>query len=284
MGSITQRPGSKSAAAGDGMGDAGPARVGPAPPSTTRWTRQQVVSVRRWTPTLLTFRTTRDAAFRFTPGHYARLGLPAEGETLWRPFSMASAPDDKELEFLAVRVEDGAFSAHLAQLSPGDPILIDQAVYGFLILGQLEPGQDLWLVASGTGLGPFLSILRDGSAWSRFRRIVVVHSVRRADELAYREELLALAARSPGAQARLDYVPVVTRESVPGALERRVPALLQDGVLERSVDLALDVAESRVMVCGNPELLADMRRLLTERGFRTSRRGAPGQMAFENYW
>jgi ferredoxin/flavodoxin---NADP+ reductase len=268
-------------------------------PAGPAWTAERVVSIRRWTPTLLTFRITRPYAFRFTPGLYARLGLRAAGEPVWRAFSMVSAPGEPALEFFATLVPGGAFSSQLDRIDTGDEALVEKSTYGFLTLGQLAPGRDLWLVASGTGLGPFVSILRDAQAWREFDDIVVVHSVRQANELAYRDELLAMAGAAPGAhpagdsqpgapspprQPRLHYLPVVTREPLDGALAARVPALLEDGRLERAAAITLDVARSRVMVCGNPDMAADMRRLLTARGFRTSRRGVPGQMAFEKYW
>jgi ferredoxin/flavodoxin---NADP+ reductase len=258
-----------------------------APAVAPRFTEQRVVAIRRWTPALLSFRITRDPAFRFTAGHYARLGLGAAGtETIWRPFSMASASDDAQLEFFAVLVPQGPFSALLARLAEGDAILVERSAFGFLTLSQLAAGRDLWLVASGTGLGPYVSMLREDDAWQRFENLVVVHGVRHAAELAYRDEILALgdAHGSLPGHAALRYLPVVTREPAAGALPARIPQLLEDGRLEAAAGLAIDAESSRAMVCGNPDMAAAMRGLLTARGFRTARRGVPGQMAFENYW
>lgn len=251
-----------------------------------KWTTERVLSIHYWTPTLLSFRTTRPHGFRFTPGHYARLGLGAGDSIVWRPYSLVSAAHTDPLEFIAVLVPGGAFSAHLEQLRVGDAIQIEKASYGFLTVDQLAPGRDLWLLASGTGLGPFLSILHDPAVWQTFERLVVVHSVRHASELAYRDEIAAMPGEdlSAGAKARLTYLPVVTREPGATVLTERIPPLLADGRLERAAAAPLTVATSRLMVCGNPEMTRELRQLLSSRGFVTTRRGVPGQMAFEKYW
>lgn len=247
-------------------------------------TQERVLAIRHWTPTLLSFRTTRPAAFRFRPGHYTRLGLEGEGETVWRPYSMASAAGDDFLEFIAVRVPDGPFSERLGRLQGGDPIGVDKAAYGFLTLDQLAPGNDLWMLASGTGLGPFISMLRGMDVWRDFRRLILVHSVRQSAELAWRDEIEALPNGRPEASARLTYLPVVTREPGATPLAERIPRLLSAGRLEAAAGAAITVAESRLMVCGNPDLTRELRAAFDARGFATSRRGVPGQMAFEKYW
>lgn len=263
-----------------------PGQVSPAPPGTgDRWTRERVLSIRHWTPILLSFRTTRYAGFRFTPGHYARLGLTdgAAGNTVWRPYSIVSASHADYLEFLAVRVPGGAFSERLATLSEGNTIFVEKPSYGFMTLDQLAPGRDLWLIASGTGLGPFISILQEPDLCQHFSRLIVIHSVRHQAELAYRDDIASLQQQALQSGTRLEYVPIVTREPGVGLFAARIPLLLDDGRLERRLG-PLSVADSRVMVCGNPELTAALRRQLLARGFATARRGIPGQMAFENYW
>lgn len=249
-----------------------------------KWTAERVLSIRHWTPTLLSFRTTRHHDFRFTPGHYARLGLGAGEDAVWRPYSMVSAAHDDYLEFIAVLVPGGAFSERLERLRVGDEIKVDKLCYGFLTVDQLAPGRDLWLLASGTGLGPFVSILRDAAPWQAFERLIAVHSVRHSAELAYRDEIAALPGKVAGARARLCYLPVVTREPGATTLAERIPLLLADGRLEQAAGASLSVADSRLMICGNPEMASELRQLLGSRGFATSRRGVPGQMAFERYW
>jgi ferredoxin--NADP+ reductase len=168
----------------------------------------------------------------------------------------------------------------------GDPVEVERASYGFLTVDSLAPGTNLWLLASGTGLAPFLSMLRDQAVWRAFDRLVVVHSVRYAVELAYADELERLAEEPPAGPARalLRYLPIATREPGATTLAERIPALITSGRLEQAAETALNPARSRVMVCGNPEMTRDLRALLGDRGFRTSRRAAPGQVAFEKYW
>lgn len=287
-----------------------PLAILPAAAPAANWTEERVLAIRHWTPTLLSFRTTRYRAFRFTPGHYARLGLGGEaagqppasaggagenassttGESasggadgvVWRPYSMVSAATDEHLEFISVLVPGGAFSQRLAELRVGDAIRVDKAAFGFLTVDQLAPGRDLWMLASGTGLGPFVAILRDPAVWGRFERLILAHGVRRAGELAYRDEIEVLAANAGGVQ--LVYLPIVTREAGATPLSGRIPQLLAAGALERAAAATLSVEHSRLMVCGNPEMARELRQQLGALGFSTTRRGVPGQMAFEKYW
>ena len=255
--------------------------------SPPRFTIEKVLSLRYWTSSLLSFRTSRDPNFRFTPGHYARLGLQtANDSVVWRPFSVVSSTTDEYLEFFAVLVPNGEFSVPLSSIREGDTIQVDKVSYGFMTIDGFAPGNDLWLLASGTGLGPFLSILRDSATWNAFENVVLVHSVRYAAELAYREEITAIIqVHTPDKlPARLRYIPVVTRESVPDALTQRIPQLIEDGRLEIAAGLKFDLKRSRIMVCGNPQMLSELRVIFTARDFHTNRRVAPGQLAFENYW
>ena len=251
-----------------------------------KWTTERVLSIHHWTQTLLTVRTTRYRGFRFTPGHYTRLGLGAADGVVWRPFSMASAAYDDFLEFIAVLVPGGAFSEPLGQLRIGDTLRVDKASYGFLTVDQLAPGKDLWLLSSGTGLGPFLSILRDPAVWQNHERLILAHSVRHSAELAWRNVIADIRKGELFAEARaaLTYLPVVTREPGATRLADRIPLLLADGRLEAAAARQLDVTNSRVLVCGNPEMTRELRQFLSARGFATNRRGIPGQMAFEKYW
>jgi ferredoxin--NADP+ reductase len=197
-----------------------------------------------------------------------------------------SGADDDCLEFFSVIVPDGEFTTELAAMSAGAVVLVDKTAYGFLTCDRFEKGPDLWLLATGTGLGPFISILKDPQVWQEFTNIVVVHSVREADELAYRDTIEAYARpkRDANHGARLHYVPIVTRAQVEGRLHQRIPAALASGALEAHVGLPLNRERARVMICGNPQMVADTRKCLSERGLAPSRRGAPGQLAVENYW
>lgn len=265
--------------------------VDPAGPQTApsaNYTEERILAIKYWSPKVLSFRTTRYTNFRFTAGHYARLGLPVaaeQGAWVTRPYSIVSPVWAEYLEFLSVLIPGGVFSQQLANAQIGDIIRIEKPAYGFLTVDRLAPGTDLWLIASGTGIGPFLSILHEPAVWQQYRRLMLVHSVRQSAELAYREEILTLPNQenlSEGA-AQLHYLPIVTRETGATTLSNRIPDLLADGRLEQAL-APIDVAYSRLMICGNPEMAAEMRRQLQIRGFATSRRGVAGQMAFEQYW
>jgi ferredoxin--NADP+ reductase len=270
----------------DAIASQSPAATAVLTAATEKWTDERVLSLHHWTPNLLSFRTTRSRSFRFTAGHYARLGLGEGDDTVWRPYSMVSPTYADYLEFIAILVPGGAFSQHLAQLHVGDTLRVDKASFGFLTVDQLAPGKELWLLASGTGLGPFLSILGEPAVWQDFERIFLVHSVRHVAELAWREEMPQLGRGELFAEATatLRYLPVVTREPGAAALEQRIPQLLENGRLEQVAGCQIDEATSRAMVCGNPEMNRELRQVLSRRGLATGRRGIRGQMAFENYW
>lgn len=253
--------------------------------ASNKYSVERITWFKRWTDKLFSFRLTRQPAFRFIPGQFVRLGLPVDdGRLAWRPYSMVSAAYDDHLEFYSIEVPQGEFTTRLARLREGDEVAVDRTAWGHLTTSRFHSGNDLWMLATGTGLAPFLSILTDPAVWEQYRHLILVHSVREAPELAYQDWLAALP-RHPlvGAYAeRLRYQPVVTRSAHPGALGRRIPALLHDGSLERALDLPLDPAGSRLMVCGNPEMVEDTRLALAERGFHLSKRGQPGQVAVEN--
>ena len=256
--------------------------------ATDKYTIETITDVRPWTESLFSFRTTRDRGYRFVPGQFARLGVSgnAEGSVVWRAYSIASAAHDEHLEFFSVVVPGGAFTSRLSKLREGDPILVDRKSFGFLTTDRFEAGKDLWMLATGTGLAPFLSILHDFSTWESYDNLILVQSVRTQSELAYEEIIRGFDKSEYYAEFahKLRYARIVTREPVPGALRDRVTKLLASGVLEENVGLRLDHDRSRIMLCGNPEMVEDSRKLLTERGFRISRRGDPGHLAVENYW
>ena len=255
--------------------------------SAEKFTRQTLLEVKEWCPKLFSLRCTRDAGFRFRAGQWARLGLHRpSGCIVWRAYSIVSAPHDEVLEFFSIVVPDGEFSSELKRLGPGDQLLIERQPYGFLTLDRFADGEDLWLLASGTGLAPFLSILQDMEVWQRFSRVILACSVRSAEELAYGELIAGLAGCEwlEGVQDKFVYLPVVTREAVPGCLNARLTELLDSGELERAAGLTLDAARSRVMLCGNPEMVEDLRLRLQQRGLQLSLTRRPGAVAVENYW
>ena len=258
----------------------------------SKFTAEKLLSIRPWAPNLFSFRMTRDPAFDFVPGQFARLGVrrldpdnpknPSGEKIVWRAYSIASPRDAGFLEFFSVVVPDGEFSSALARLRVGATLYLERINYGFLTLDRFEPARDLWMLSTGTGLAPFLSILGETGNWTRYHNLIVVHSVQYANELAYADELRSM--RGPPDAARLHYVPVVTRQRCTGLLGVRVPTLVESGALETHVGLPIDSVTSRVLICGNPEMISATRKILGTRGLATSRRGNPGQLAVENYW
>jgi len=261
-----------------------------------KYTAEKILWIHPWAPNLFSFKLTRYAGFRFTPGQFARLGVskadtdnpksPAGKRIVWRAYSIVSASYDEHLEFYSIVVPGGDFTSELAHLKVGDTVLVEKMNYGFLTCDRFEQGKDLWLLATGTGLAPFLSILWEPKTWDEYENLILVHCVRYPNELAYQEMIEGYRAREPFRRhaRKLRYVPVVTRAEIAGSLSQRIPALIDGGVLERQVGLPFDLARSRVMICGNPEMVTETRKRLTARGLATSRRGVPGQLAVENYW
>lgn len=255
--------------------------------SEEKFTRQQLLDVETLTPSLFTLRTTRDAGFRFTAGQFARLGVrKPSGSLVWRAYSMVSAPHDEFLEFFSVVVPEGEFTSELRRLGPGDELLVERQPFGYLTLDRFPDGRDLWLLATGTGIAPFLSILQDFAVWERFERIVLVYSVREARELAYQPLIHTLMQRDYLAEHahKLIYLPTITREQRPDALHGRITSLLDSGELERAAALELSPEHSRIMLCGNPQMIEDTRTLLKTRDLNLALTRKPGQVAVENYW
>jgi ferredoxin--NADP+ reductase len=261
-----------------------------------KYTAEKILWIHPWAPNLFSFRLSRYAGFRFTPGQFARLGVakpdpdnpknPSGTRIVWRAYSIVSASYDEHLEFYSIVIPGGDFTSELSRLKTGDTVYVEKMNYGFLTCDRFEQGKDLWLLATGTGLAPFLSILWEPKTWDDYENLIVVHSVRYPNELAYQQTIEGFRthAQFRAHAAKLRYAQVVTRARVDGALAERIPALIDSGRLESHVGLPLDLTRSRVMICGNPEMVTDTRKRLTARGFATSRRGVPGQLAVENYW
>lgn len=249
-----------------------------------KFTSERITEIKTWAPSLFSFKTTRYRGFRFVPGQFARLGLEKDGKIIWRAYSMVSAAYDEHLEFYSIVVPDGEFTSQLSRFKPGDEILVDKTSFGFLTTDRFENGKDLWLLATGTGLAPFLSILRDFDVWQQYENLILVHSVRHAEELGYREQLEHLDQDEVFGEFahKFKYLQIVTREPVEGALHERITQLIRSGGLEAAAGLPFDHQRSRFMLCGNPEMVDETRKLLQERGFTPTRSARPGHFAVEN--
>lgn len=255
--------------------------------SAQKYTRQTLLDVEPLTPGLFTLRTTRDPGFRFRAGQFARLGVTkADGSVVWRAYSMVSSSFDEYLDFFSVVVPGGEFTTQLSRLREGDSLLVDRQAFGYLTLDRFVDGRDLWLMATGTGIAPFVSILQDFEVWEKFERIKLVYSVREARDMAYPDLIAGLTERDYLREyaGKLQFIPIVTREQHPGALQGRITQLIANGDLEKAAGLELTPEHSRVMLCGNPQMIDDTRQLLKQRGMQLSLSRRPGQVAVENYW
>jgi len=244
---------------------------------------ETVTYVHHWTDRLFTFRCTRDPGFRFLAGQFAMIGLKVDGRPLLRAYSMVSPPWDEGLEFLSIKVPNGPLTSRLQHIRPGDTVLIGRKATGTLLLDNLLPGETLWLLGTGTGLAPFLSVIREPETWDRFPRVVVSHTVRQVAELAYREMIEALPQDELLGElvaGKLLYMPSVTREPFP--MQDRITTLLASGRAATHLGLPpLSLERDRFMLCGSPEMLADTKALLTERGFVEGSSSTPGHYVIE---
>jgi ferredoxin--NADP+ reductase len=238
------------------------------------WLEARVLENRHWTEALFSLRV-EGPRLSFQAGQFVRIALE---ETLARAFSFVNPPDDPVLEFYGIVVPEGPLSPRLAQLRAGDRLLVASNPAGFLVLSEVPEAETLWLVSTGTGIAPFLSILRTEAPWRRFRNVVLVHAVRHARELVYAELIRKLCHAH-----RLRYVTFVSREAAPGSLAGRIPAALRDGRMEQAAGVALD-GNSHVMLCGNPAMLKEAQAVLVERGLRKHRRRNPGHITVESFW
>lgn len=245
------------------------------------YVRGRVVSIKRWNNTLYSLIVEPPQPLAFTPGQYTKLAVEVDGELLARPYTITSAPGEDRLEFFLVEVNDGPLSHRLGRLSPGDELLIDSRAHGYLVLQETPQVADIWLLATGAGLAPFLSMLREGSIFSRHQRVALVQSVRYAADLAYAEELRVLTK----CKSSLRHIRLVSRDTPPpGCLSGRITTRLAEGGLEQAAGMTLDKANSHLMLCGNPGMVEDTLRLLEERGMRRHRRRRPGQITLEKFW
>ncbi|GGE68693.1 ferredoxin--NADP reductase [Massilia psychrophila] len=246
---------------------------------------ETVLSVHHWNDTLFSFTTTRDQSLRFENGHFVMIGLQVDGRPLMRAYSIASANYDEHLEFFSIKVANGPLTSRLQHLKVGDELLVGRKPTGTLILHDLLPGKNLYLFGTGTGLAPFLSIIKDPETYERFEKVILLHGVRQVSELAYKdvitEELPTNEFFGEDVRKKLIYYPTVTRE--PFVNRGRLTDLIESGKLFEDIGLPpLDPATDRAMICGGPAMLKDICVLLEARGFKASPHiGSPGDYVIE---
>lgn len=247
-----------------------------------QWLDGTVLNRKDWNDHLFSLEVDCPAFDRFIPGQFVKVGIEqADGKILSRPYSLVNAPHQTHLEILAVPVEEGSLSPKLHELATGNSIKIMSPATGFLTLSEVPDGESLWCLATGTGVGPFVSIFRQGEVWEQYKNVVLLYAARYENDLAYRDELLALAANKKE-QFRL--VTVVSRESHPEGFEGRIPTLLAEGAIQERLDLPISADASQIMLCGNPAMIQDALVVLENMGLKKHLRRSPGQITLERYW
>ncbi len=247
--------------------------------------KERVLSVHHWNDKLFSLKTTRDPGFRFRNGQFVMLGLETEPRPISRAYSIASPNYEEHLEFLSIKVEGGALTSRLKDVQPGDEVLLSEKPVGTLVLDDLKAGKRLFLLSTGTGLAPYLSVVQDPETYERFEQVILVHCVRRINDLAYRtfltEELPQHEYLGELVREQLIYYPIVTRE--PFEHSERIPALLTSGKLCEDLGMPpLDPASDRAMICGSMAMLADTRDALDSLGFEVSpSQGVQGDYVYE---
>ncbi|QKN79927.1 ferredoxin--NADP(+) reductase [Scandinavium goeteborgense] len=245
------------------------------------WVTGKVTKVENWTDALFSL-TVHAPVHPFTAGQFTKLGLEIDGERVQRAYSYVNAPNNPDLEFYLVTVPEGKLSPRLAALKPGDEVQLVSEAAGFFVLDEVPDCDTLWMLATGTALGPYLSILQEGKNLERFNNLVLVHAVRYAHDLSYLPLMLELQKQYEG---KLRIHTVVSREEVSGSLTGRVPALIESGALEEAVGLTMTTDNSHVMLCGNPQMVRDTQQLLKDSRQMTKHlRRRPGHMTAEHYW
>jgi ferredoxin--NADP+ reductase len=245
---------------------------------------EKVLSVHHWTDRLFSFTTTRDMGLRFINGHFTMIGLKVNGKPLLRAYSIVSPNYEEHLEFFSIKVPDGPLTSRLQHIQPGDEIIVGRKPTGTLVVDYLRPGKRLYMLATGTGLAPFLSIVRDPEVYERFEQVILIHGVRQVADLAYRQILTEALPQHEFlgelVRDKLRYVPTVTREDFP--TRERIPQLIDGGGLARLLQLPeMNPAEDRAMICGSPGMLRELKALLERRGFEEGNTSTPGDFVIE---
>lgn len=245
----------------------------------SEWVEARVVERIDWNEALISLRFEAELD-PFSAGQFIRAGMDIDGERIGRPYSMVNAPDERPHEIHFNVVQDGPLSPRLAQLRPGERFWAVPTPNGFLTLDEIPDARHLWLLATGTAIGPFLSILKTAAPWSRFEQVVLGHSVRTRDDLSYQDTIHEMQQRHP---AQFRFVPFITREPGDGQICQRIPASIESGALEQMTGLALAPETAHVMLCGNSGMLQDALASLEKRGMTRHRRREPGHVSMEKY-
>ena len=242
------------------------------------WLTGKIVEKKRWNDRLFSLRIDCDFD-TFESGQFVRVALDIDGERVARPYSLVNKPGDDFLEIYFNIVDEGPLTPRLAELEDGDEIFVTDRANGFLTVSEVPQCRHLWMLATGTGVGPFLSILKNIDVWQRFEKVVLVYSVRDLSELAYQQQVVEIEDQWP---QKFSFIPLVTREEVEGMLNQRITDSIEDDSLEQITGIVID-EDSHIMMCGNSAMISDVTEVLEKRGLRKHRRREPGHMTTEKY-
>jgi ferredoxin/flavodoxin---NADP+ reductase len=245
-----------------------------------KFIKGRVVDKKIWSDGLFTLRIEASGVLPFQPGQYLQVGVDFADKHVHRPYSVAS-PHGDVLDFFIVRVDEGRLTPTLWNLNAGDAIDVAEKALGSFTLKHVQDVEDIWLIGTGTGLAPYIAMLRDQTLWDRFKNVRVIHGVRYARDLAYQDEMAQYASMYPG---RFAWLPIVSRESHEGMLSGRTTQALESGAMEEAAKLSFRPGNCSVMLCGNPDMLNEMESMLVARGLRKHSHKEPADIVIERYW
>tara|TARA_Y100000741_G_scaffold303221_1_gene245097 strand:- start:153 stop:899 length:747 start_codon:yes stop_codon:yes gene_type:complete len=247
---------------------------------TEKWVQGEVVDVKHWTETLYSVKVSAPNV-EFIAGQYTKVSLSINDQEVARPYSFVNSPNEDILEFYSVSVPNGPLSTAMQKLKEGDNINIGPKGNGFLILNEIPITENIWMLATGTAIGPYLSILKTKDSWTKFKKVVLVHAVRYEKELTYQDTIRDIKDQYGD---RFIYISYVSREETNTSLRGRIPKDIGNGVLEKEANIQMNPNNTHVMICGNPAMLKDTTVELKKIGLKKHRRSSPGHITTENYW
>ena len=247
---------------------------------TEKWAQGEVLSIKHWTESLYSIRIIAPEV-KFIAGQYAKISLNINNEEVARPYSFVNSPNEEFLEFYSVSVPNGPLSTELQKLKIGDPVSVGLKGNGFLVLNEIPKVENIWMLATGTAIGPYLSILKTKESWEKFENVILIHAVRYSKELAYQKTISELKEIYG---ERLIYITYVSRENSENSLEGRIPKSIENGILEKEANIKMSPENTHIMLCGNPEMVKDTTKKLKKIGLKKHRRNSPGHITTENYW
>lgn len=246
----------------------------------TAWNIGKVVKNKQWSQSLYSLYVESEIE-PFEAGQFVKIALEINGEVIGRPYSLVNPPDSRPLEFYYVEIQNGPLTPNLAKLRSGDKILVAPRAHGFMIIDEVPQSRHLWMMATGTGVAPFLSILETDKPWQRYERVVLVYAVKTLSELGYQKRISRVLANH---SRQFSFIPFLSRETSDFALHGRIQQAIIDGRLEARSGIAFSAENSQIMLCGNPHMVKDTTNTLIARGLKKHRRFEPGQITAENYW